>query len=330
MQQLERVLHLMKRFKNILVVCDEASAYEHAFDRVEWLAQANDADVTLVDVIDTEPGELSRLLAALPGRKGAEVEDEIIETHASRLEELAQGLRKKGLRVQTQVLQGTAFIQVIRKVLRDGHDLVIKGAQRSPGQPFFRGPDMHLMRKCPCPVWVLNSAVGPKAGRILAAVHPSEGETEIHARLSRTVMELSTSLARQDGARLDVMHVWQLEEEGTLRHGLAKVPPEDIDALVTKIGETTRAQLDKLVGGFTDFNDLMRVLHIKGIPEDVISEHVEAEGIDTVVMGSVGRSGIAGLFIGNTAETILNRVKCSVLTVKPVDFVSPVTLEEGA
>ena len=49
------------------------------------------------------------------------------------------------------------------------------------------------------------------------------------------------------------------------------------------------------------------------------------EGIDTIVMGSVGRTGLAGFFIGNTAETVLSRVKCSVLTVKPDGFVSPVS-----
>ena len=44
-------------------------------------------------------------------------------------------------------------------------------------------------------------------------------------------------------------------------------------------------------------------------------------------MGTVCRTGIAGFFIGNTAESILQQVDCSVLTVKPDGFVSPVVLE---
>jgi len=96
------------------------------------------------------------------------------------------------------------------------------------------------------------------------------------------------------------------------------------------IRDRTKIGLDALVSEFAEFDDLMRVLHIKGIAEDVIAEHVEAEGIDTVVMGSVGRTGVAGLFIGNTAETVLSRVKCSVLTVKPADFTSPVTSDDDA
>jgi nucleotide-binding universal stress UspA family protein len=44
-------------------------------------------------------------------------------------------------------------------------------------------------------------------------------------------------------------------------------------------------------------------------------------------MGTVARTGISGFFMGNTAETILNQLDCSVLAVKPQGFVTPVTLD---
>ena len=44
-------------------------------------------------------------------------------------------------------------------------------------------------------------------------------------------------------------------------------------------------------------------------------------------MGTVGRTGIPGLLIGNTAETILQQVDCSVLAIEPPGFVTPVTLD---
>lgn len=43
-----------------------------------------------------------------------------------------------------------------------------------------------------------------------------------------------------------------------------------------------------------------------------------------MVMGTVARTGISGFFIGNTAEKILRNVNCSVLTVKPDSFETPV------
>lgn len=56
-----------------------------------------------------------------------------------------------------------------------------------------------------------------------------------------------------------------------------------------------------------------------------ISKEIKA---DLVVMCTVARTGISGFFMGNTAETILNQLDCSVLAIKPQGFVTPVTFEE--
>ena len=59
----------------------------------------------------------------------------------------------------------------------------------------------------------------------------------------------------------------------------------------------------------------------------VIPEVASKEQIDLIVMGTVARVGLEGYFIGNTAETVLDRVACSVLTIKPEGFSSPVKLD---
>ncbi|MEM9012673.1 MAG: universal stress protein [Pseudomonadota bacterium] len=318
----------MRRFKNILVVADERSASDAVLDRAAWLASANEATLTLVDALGGGTGELSRLLSTLSLSQTEEVEDQVLEVHRERLEGLAAPMRKDGLRVETKLLHGTSFLQTIRHVLTFDNDLVIKGAHRGPDRPFLRGPDLHLLRKCPCPVWILNGESAPKARRILAAIDP-DPQDRIRNNLNRLVLELSTSLARQDGAKLDVINAWHLQEESILRHSRLKLREEDVRAIVASAEKESAGRLDSLMANFTEFEDLMRVLHIKGIASDVISEHVSTEGIDTLVMGTIARTGIEGFFIGNTAETILNRVGCSVLTVKPEGFVSPVTLDPG-
>ena len=45
---------------------------------------------------------------------------------------------------------------------------------------------------------------------------------------------------------------------------------------------------------------------------------------DLVVMGSIGRTGIPGFIIGNTAEDMMQAINASILAVKPAGFVSPV------
>lgn len=317
----------MKRFKNILFVANEQSAYEQAMDRLTWLSRENGARVTLVSTIDTGGSpDLSRTFSKVPGLNAREIEQTILKVHQSKLDEQADRLRKQGVTIDTKLLVGTPFIEVIRQVLRAGHDLVIKGAHRSAGNAFFPGEDMHLLRKCPCPVWILNSASDPKSKRILVAVDP-DFDDETRTDLNRMIMDLATSLARQDGAKLDVVNAWRLQEEAALRHGLAKIPELNVNRMVEKERSDSEMRLQRLVAEFSEFTDIMRVLHIKGMAADVIPEHAKAESIDTIIMGTLARTGVAGLFIGNTAETILNHVTCSVLTVKARGFVSPVELE---
>ncbi len=66
---------------------------------------------------------------------------------------------------------------------------------------------------------------------------------------------------------------------------------------------------------------------IKGHAKHVVPAIAGELAVDRVVMGTVARTGIDGFFIGNTAESILTQLDCSVLTIKPPGFVSPVTLD---
>ena len=63
-------------------------------------------------------------------------------------------------------------------------------------------------------------------------------------------------------------------------------------------------------------------------PVDAITQCIESEKIDLVVMGTVSRTGISGLITGNTAEQLLSRIRCSLLAVKPSGFSSPVQLDD--
>ena len=66
----------------------------------------------------------------------------------------------------------------------------------------------------------------------------------------------------------------------------------------------------------------------QGDPDEEVIKAVGQLDVDVIVMGTVGRVGVSGLLIGNTAEKVLRLVECSVLAVKPAGFVSPVTLDD--
>lgn len=65
-------------------------------------------------------------------------------------------------------------------------------------------------------------------------------------------------------------------------------------------------------------------LYVKeGLPEQVIPNVASNINADLLIIGSGSTGSLNGFTLGNTAEHIMNNIKCDVLTIKPDGFVSP-------
>lgn len=63
-----------------------------------------------------------------------------------------------------------------------------------------------------------------------------------------------------------------------------------------------------------------KFIHIKqGLASDVIVEQVEELSTSLLVLGSNGRVGLSALFLGNTAESILDKARCNILILRCSD-----------
>ena len=110
---------------------------------------------------------------------------------------------------------------------------------------------------------------------------------------------------------------------------------EEVKAYVEEEYAHHKRSLDRLMGqakkwtGEEVYKSVRPNTHLsRGDARNVIPELARELHADLVVMGTVARTGISGLLIGNTAESILDQLECSVLAVKPPGFVSPVMLDE--
>ncbi len=220
------------------------------------------------------------------------------------------------------------FSQIIREVLRNEHDLVMTAAEGRTAlkDRLFGSTAMHLMRKCPCPVWVVKPAQPGRYTRILAAVDPYPADEERHA-LNLNIMDLATALARRQQCELLVVHTWTFPAEPSLRSGYL-VASSELDSWVRVDRDLRKMRLAELVRPYVSQNLKSQVYMLKGEPGHLIPEVAAKMEAELIVMGTVSRAGVAGLLIGNTAERILRQVDCSVLTVKPDGFVTPVKLDE--
>ena len=228
--------------------------------------------------------------------------------------------------VAINVVEGIPFLEIIRQVLHEQHDLVIPSAEEIKviRERVFGATSMHLMRKCPCPVWVVKRAQTRPYARILAAVDPSVYDPKRDS-LNPLILQLAATMARKEAAELHVIHVWNLFGERYLRNSV--MSEEDFQEAKAYEQEQHKLHFYTLLNR-VDVTDLKPHLHlVEGDPDEYIPELVSELGIDLLIMGSVCRTGIAGFLIGNTAEEVLNQVDCSVLTLKPKGFITPVTLE---
>jgi len=313
----------MRRFNNILLVAGDEPGTRTSLDRAAELARNNKARLTLIDVLKGLPPGASE------GGEGPSVDLAmlLVEHRRMQLEDLISPFKSQGLKVSTEVLVGRPFIEIIRKTLLSEHDLVIKPAEggglRKAG--LFGSNDMHLLRKCPCPVWIIKPTKRKEYAHILAAVDLDPSDDQIGA-LNTQIMDLATSMARSEGSQLHVVHAWSLYGENMLRVGFGKMPSSKVDGLAMQERDRHTAWLSELLGKY-DLDDLSPQVHLlKGEPKEVLPAVARSKQVELIVMGTVCRTGIAGLIIGNTAESILCQADCSVLAVKPGRFVTPVKL----
>ncbi len=315
----------MKRFKNILVPAGSPTLMGSVLRNVIWLAGESKARVTLMGVTEEvplpartfmRPEALQELTGALEEHKRAQCET------------LADRIRKHDIPVKVVVRSGTRFLETVRQVISGHHDLVVAPVEGDEDLKtrVLGSTEMHLLRKCPCPVWLVQPTRKRKFYRVLAAV--GEEESTATARsLNQLILNLAGSFARLRESRLHVVHAWDLFGAGTLASGRLHLAREDMAAYSAR-AESEREEW--LTGTLSncDLSGIETKVHlIRGEARRVIPNLVHDKRIDLVVMGTLSRSGIAGLFIGNTAEAVLRQVECSVMAVKPEGFISPVSAD---
>ncbi len=317
----------MQRFKNILLVTQVPDIKGPAFQRAVSLAAANNARLTIADVL------------TLPGKEHPEgniLFDSLIEERKLLIEGLLKDLPGE-LEISVKILTGKPFYEIIQAVLRECYDLVIKSPdpEKSIKTSLFGSTDMHLLRKCPCPVWIVKVEEARPVNRILAAVDlESYGDDEDLSALNRQILEMSASLADCDSCELHVVHAWVTMGEKLLHFPWSNFLKDDVEEWMRSQREDMQVSKDEFDSMLLDIlkskniDNLTPQIHmVEGDAEDVVPDMVEENEIDLLVMGTLSRTDLAGFFIGSTAETILSSVNTSVLAVKPAGFVSPVTLE---
>lgn len=322
----------MRRFKNILCVLARRGDQCQALARSVNLAESNQARLRVVMVAEKislgmgmpEGGPISKQLQTAVLRDSDELLKNAIRPYRDRVD------------IDTDVLVGTPFLEVIREVLRSKHDLIVKTAEDPEWlDRLFGSDDMHLLRKCPCPVWLLKPGVPRRFRNILAAVDVDDAhspkELELRLTLNDQILQLAASLAVTEAARLHIGHAWDVIGADNLRGGFLRSLKAQLNLYIEQVQLLRKDNLDRLLQRLaSDVGPEVLEIQphlVKGTPREAIPALASTVEADLVILGTVARTGIPGFIVGNTAEMILSQITCSVLAVKPPGFTSPVVFQ---
>lgn len=123
---------------------------------------------------------------------------------------------------------------------------------------------------------------------------------------SEAAVPLARALAREQGARLVLLHVVPIE---TVPEGASMVPM-DLEAYHVALEELRR----RLEG--PDLKLAVETDVRQGDAQTEILQAADAWRADLIVMGTHGRTGLGRLLVGSVAEAVMRHAQCPVLTIK--------------
>lgn len=237
------------------------------------------------------------------------------------LEHLVQEARQAGVQADCELAEGDAWREITKRVVHDHISLVIAGTRNLTAIPrmLIGGTSRRLVHVCPCPVLVARTDIGESLNCLLATdLKPS----------SNAALRLGLDVAAAlKNVYVHVMHVVHHELDDVCHIGLPDAVQEDYRRTVRVHAEAQlRAQVEA-IDASRALPDRIEIHVLDGLdaPDVVIQQFIQAQAIGLMAIGTVGRSGMQGLMVGNTAERLLPQIHCSVLAVKPADYVCPIS-----
>ena len=270
--------------------------------QARWLAERTGASLALVHSTWSEQEN--------QGEESAVISPEF----AASIEALAKECSQTGVSIKIHYSLDRPWLGLTERTLASESELVIVG-KHDASKPRGLGINtVNLLRNCPAPVWVVDPHTDQLGKCILAATDLST--------VGERVTQMAAYLAAESASELHIVHAWQRGMADQLRRG--READEEASA---RIAAKESEIVERILAGLKETEERIQPkLHIGCTsPERAIEEGLTALKPELVVMGTLSRSGISGLLIGNTAERLVGSIPCSLLTIKPAGFVSPVS-----
>jgi universal stress protein E len=300
------------KFERILVaIADPAVASSKAVRRAAMLAHKSGASIELFNAI---PAVVSAGMVHAESERFTRYE---AQENQRLLERSANRLRREEIIVTTHVETGyPPHEAILRKVRLTKPDLLIIEARKHNifARLLLTQTDFELIRRCPVPLLIVKRRAAWRRPRILAALdpfHANDKPSELDAEIALTAQAFATLV----GGSVHAAHIYRPPMRLIAGMKIDAAVVAAIPAQEKAYKAAVRRVFFEALGrfGFAKSRGHLRCGH-PAIELPAVARAVRA---GLVVMGAISRSGMKRIFVGNTAEQVLDSLRCDVLIVKP-------------
>ena len=302
----------MSPITHVLSPIDFSETSRHAVDQAVAIARWYHARLTALHVYPV----MFMPVPALPAPQDRVPESELKRVRGDAAAFL-EDADTAGLNADVVVRVGQAARQILESAAALPADLIVMGTHGAGGfeRLVLGSVTEKVLRKATCPVLTVPPHAHTTARlpfeRVLCAVDFSPW--------SDAALELASSLARESGAALDLVHVIEWPWSEPPAPVLAELPSHQADALgefrrYLVAGATKR--LESLVSEAIRDRCEVTVHVAHGKPYAQVLQIARDAGADLIVLGVHGRNPIDMTVLGSTTNQIVRQATCPVLTLR--------------
>jgi nucleotide-binding universal stress UspA family protein len=215
-----------------------------------------------------------------------------------------------GLRVTTEVLSGTAFVEIVRCSRTIGADLIVMGrhGRRAIRDMFIGSTAARVVRKGSVPVLLVNTRPTRPYQNVLVATDYSDA--------SHVTVELTLRLVDRVTAKIHLVHAYQVPFE---RHLTRHVAARDHTEYRKQYKRTAESAMRDFLAPHRD-DARWKAAVRAGDPRVVILGEAKRRHVDLISIGTHGRAGVSHALLGSVAEWVIEAGRCDVLVARPVRY----------
>jgi nucleotide-binding universal stress UspA family protein len=276
--------------KKILVPYDFSDVANYALDFACQIAQKNDSEITLLNVIESPTPDSFRTMGFQDAETPAEAVyvKKMIEMIDEKLKDVVSKAEYADDRMSYKIQVGNPFHTIIDEIVEEKDDLVVIGTEGAEGlNEFFVGSNAEkVVRKATCPVISLQQPA--KLDEIKKLVFASD-----FMNTDEGLVDQIKQVQQFVGAEMHIVKI-------------------NTPASFTSTRHDTK-QMEDFVAKHNIENYTINIYNYKN-EEDGIIHFAEDTDADMIALGTHQRKGLGHFLAGSIAEDVVNHSKIPVFT----------------